>query len=192
MPKDSGIKSRDAPRHRFNLGSAPDCRICAWQPKDRQRLMFRHLEGATYRELAAEFHENKDKVHRHLTKCEAANISRYRLHWHRAIDWQPILDELAQTGDDLRAIVTDASRRGDVDTMIKTLDGISDNIATRSKIADNVRKLEHKQLAEVVSEIAAAFVLHCPTKAPGLIAEIIDGRPAAQAILEDLTNGAEA
>lgn len=63
---------------------------------------------------------------------------------------------------------------------------LTENVQTRTELADRVRRQEHKELAQVIRQLAAEFVLHSPTKAPAIVAEIIKDRPCATALLEDL------
>ncbi|MCG7521611.1 hypothetical protein [Ruegeria sp. Ofav3-42] len=96
------------------------------------------------------------------------------------------MDALSQSGDGLADIVRDAADAGDVAEVIGMVGKLTENVQTRTELADRLRRQEHRELAEVVRELASAFVLHSPTKAPGVVAAIIEGRACATVLLEDL------
>ncbi len=148
------------------------------------RLVQAHLRGAAVRELAKRFPAGKSAIHDHLTKCEASNIARQQLHRHSAVDWQPILDLLAQVGDDLAASVRDASNARDIKRVTAAVTAITENVAQRIEIADRIRNQEHREIAEAFVELAGWITMQLPTAAPGVIARITEERRHAKNVLE--------
>jgi hypothetical protein len=184
------VATKEAQTAGLRRGRVPTvrCVVCTWTAEKRRKLVDRVLDGTTQRELEKEFGQSKTAIGRHLRECEAGNIERQRLERHRAIDWTPILDALAEAGDDAALAVKAAAQTKDVAAAIAGIEALTANIEQRIDIADKVRKLEHDQLRECLREIASAFVLLCPTRAPALIAEIIADRPGAINVLERLTD----
>lgn len=79
-----------------------------------------------------------------------------------------------------------SAQNGDVAAALSAVSALTVNIEQRLEVADRVRKLEHQELGQVIAELAAAFVLNMPHKAAPIIAGIIENKPAAQALLQEL------
>ncbi|NOD95375.1 hypothetical protein GS636_21465 [Ruegeria sp. HKCCD4884] len=179
-------KPIDRFRRHSVVGPGKECKICRWHPEDRKRLVMRRVAGASFRELASEFPANKDALRTHLVNCEAANIAAQEEQRHRAIDWLPILDTLADAGDAAGRAIQSGFERGDVASALGAVDKLSENVNTRLEIATNIRAHEHRQIAEALREISAHFVHADPINAPAIIDQVLRDRVHAQNALGDV------
>ncbi len=185
---DGGQATNVSEQRGLRVGNEPTtkCRICTWRMEDRLRLVHAHLEGASYRALAKQFPAGTTAIFEHLTKCEAANIARQKLHRHRAVDWGPILSVLAEAGEVAGASIQAGFETGDISGAMDAVDRLTDNVTARTALAQRLRDHEHHEIAAALREIAAHYTHADPLHAPAIIDAVLKDRPHARNAIEDV------